>query len=97
MVTSFRDRVAAYLQARPGQWVDGLALQAIGGSYAWRTRLSECRTQLGMRIENQIRWLEASEGRGYRVSEYRYVPEVTSEKSSEKIPGVSDDSRLDFS
>lgn len=65
----YRDRVAALFQARPGQWVEAEALMAVGGRMAWRTRVSECRAQLGMRIENRLRKV------GRRtVSEYRYVP-----------------------
>lgn len=69
MVQTYRDRVADYLKGNAGQWVDGLVLQQIGGAYAWRTRLSECRTQLGMVVENRQRKV------GERtVSEYRYRP-----------------------
>ena len=68
MSQTFRDAVAARLTARPGQWVDGLELAGVGGAYAWRTRLSECRTQLGMTVENRMRKV------GRRVvSEYRVV------------------------
>lgn len=69
MSVTFRDRVADYLRGNAGQWVDGLVLQHIGGAYAWRSRLSDCRTQLGMCIENRQRKV------GDRtVSEYRFVP-----------------------
>lgn len=59
-------RVAAYFKAHPGQWVDGRVLATIGGAYAWRTRVSECRTQLGMVVKNRERKVD-----GYTVSEYR--------------------------
>lgn len=69
---TFRQAVADYLAGNPGQWIDGLVLQQIGGCYAWRTRLSECRTQLNMCIENRQR-----KAGDRTVSEYRYVPPVT--------------------
>lgn len=69
MSLTYRDAVAAYLKAHPGEWVDGLELARIGGAYAWRSRLAETRTQLGMTVENRQRKV------GRRtVSEYRYVP-----------------------
>lgn len=67
---TYRDAVAAYLQARPGEWVDGLELARIGGAYAWRSRLAECRTQLGMTIENS----QVRDADGKCQSRYRYVP-----------------------
>ena len=66
---TFRDRAAAHFRAHPMTWFDGLALAAHGGAYAWRSRVSDCRTQLGMDIENR----ERREGRR-KVSEYRFVP-----------------------
>lgn len=69
MSRSFRDAVAAYLTAHQGEWVDGLTLETIGGRYAWRSRVSDCRTQLGLTIQNRQRKV------GERtVSEYRLVP-----------------------
>lgn len=70
MKLSYRDRLAAHLRARPAQWIDGLELATIAGAYGWRTRLSECRTQLGMTVENRERKLPG----GIVKSEYRYVP-----------------------
>jgi hypothetical protein len=52
---SFRDRLADYFKRHPGQWIDGSVLEGIAGKYAWRTRISDCRTQLGMTIENRVR------------------------------------------
>lgn len=53
---------------RPGEWISALDLARVGGLLSWRTRVSECRTMLGMVIDN----------RQYRVgrklhSEYRWV------------------------
>lgn len=76
---AFRDRVAAYFTARPGCWIDGVTLESIGGRYAWRTRVSDCRTELGMVIENRQRRQTDAEGRRWTLSEYRYVPAVEAE------------------
>ena len=66
--------LAAYLKARPWQWIDGRDLGRIAGSYAWRTRLSECRTSLGMTIANYQRRGVSAEGRRFTLSYYRYEP-----------------------
>ena len=63
---TFTGRVAHLFLAHPNEWLDGLKIAQVGGAYAWRTRLSECRTQLGLKIENRQRRI------GKRViSEYR--------------------------
>ena len=72
MRPTYRDAVAAYFRAHPGQWIDGLALANVGGVYAWRTRTAECRGQLGMHIENRQRKV----GRRTVSSEYRYLPRL---------------------
>jgi len=71
MRVTYRDRVADYLRSNAGRWVDGLVLQDIGGRYAWRSRISDCRLDLGMTVENRQR----KEGQR-TISEYRYVPPV---------------------
>lgn len=65
---TFRDRVAELFRSHAGQWLDGQQIAQIGGVYGWRTRVSECRRQLGMTIDNRVR----REGRR-KVSEYRYA------------------------
>jgi hypothetical protein len=46
-----------------------MALAELGGQYAWRSRVSDCRLTLGMTIENRQRKV------GKRtISEYRYRP-----------------------
>jgi hypothetical protein len=67
---TFRDAVAQYFKARPNTWIDGMTLRDVGGCYAWRTRVSEVRRQLGLNIVNRVRRLES----GVAVSEYMYVP-----------------------
>ena len=77
MTLTYRDAVAALLKSRAGEWVDGLELAKVGGAYAWRSRCADCRTQLGMDIENRQRRI------GKRViSEYRYVPSTLLEIAS---------------
>ena len=67
-MNTFRGRVEDYFRARPDQWIDGLAIAQVGGAYAWRSRVSDCRT-LGMNIENRQRKVGE-----VTVSEYRFVP-----------------------
>jgi len=67
---SYRDAVAHYFKAHPDVWIDGLELARIGGAYAWRTRVSECR-DLGMVIENDVRQMPNTRR---KVSLYRFVP-----------------------
>lgn len=68
--TSFTARVAQYLVARAGEWVDASELMQVGGRCAWRTRLSEARGQYGLVIENRVRTVKDG-ARRWRVSEYR--------------------------
>ena len=68
---TFTDAVAALFRARPNQWIDAREIMAVGGMYAWRTRLSDARREFGMVIENE--WhTERRDGRTFRVSRYRY-------------------------
>jgi len=60
-------RVEDFLKARDGQWVDAKLLMEVGGMFAWRTRVSDCR-KLGMYIENRQRSVN-----GYTCTEYRYT------------------------
>jgi hypothetical protein len=67
--STLTSRVRALFLSRPNEWVDGRELATVGGYAAWRTRLSECRREYGMTIENQqIRHPE------YTVSRYKYTP-----------------------
>lgn len=90
MRQTLADKLAAYFKARPGQWIDGMELAGVAGSYAWRSRCSDIRRQHGMVIENRQRrvhghaaWCQqwdfsTSEcecrGTTYSKSEYRYLP-----------------------
>lgn len=66
---SKRDRVAAIFRRYRRKKVSALVLVKAGGLLAWRTEVSRCRTQLGMRIE----WIEERTRDGQVRSFYRYV------------------------
>ena len=63
--------VAAYFRAHPNEDIDNWTLMQIGGSQAWRSRVSECRTKLGMHIPRPREVRSAS---GAKTTLYRYVP-----------------------
>ena len=51
---SLTDELAAYFEAHAGEWIDGLRLADVCHSaYAWRSRVSDCRRQFSMTIENR--------------------------------------------
>src|SRR5687768_8893250 len=71
------ERLARLLQAHPHQWLDGLMLGNVAGSYAWRSRVSDLRKPpFGMTIENRQRRVRTASGMR-TVSEYRYVPNAS--------------------
>jgi hypothetical protein len=72
---TYRDRVAAYFKARPGQWIEWHELAAIGGAMAWRSRVSDARRQLHMQIDNKVHKLPD----GTKVSAYMYRPKAKAE------------------
>lgn len=72
---SLTDQLAIFFQLQPDTWVDGKALAQVAGGYAWRTRVSELRTEHGLTIENRQRTVKPLTGKPYKVSEYRYVSE----------------------
>lgn len=63
------DRTARLFRAHRRQWVSALDLMRVGGWCSWRTRISECRTLFGMRIEHKT----DVAANGTRRSLYRYV------------------------
>jgi hypothetical protein len=82
---TYRDIVALHFRSHPGWWIDGMTLAALGGAYAWRSRVSDCRTQLHMTIENRQRKV------GRRtVSEYRYLPPAPVQISLPDVSNVID-------
>jgi hypothetical protein len=69
MRVSFTARVARLFRKHPDRWINGYRLQKVGGAFAFRTRISDCRrAPYGMTIENRVRRL-----RRQTVTEYRYV------------------------
>jgi hypothetical protein len=70
------DKLAQYFRLLPNQWVDGLDLARVAGSYAWRSRCSDLRKPpYGMTIENKVERVQGMDGI-YRRSLYRYVREA---------------------
>ncbi len=72
---SNRDAVANYFKERPGEWIDAADLMKLGSIYAWRTRVSNCRVELGMNIENKQE-RDTIGGAVTIRSLYRYLPYV---------------------
>lgn len=75
-MNQFRDAIATYFRARPNVWLAAAHFEAIGGRCAWRTRISDCRRELGMVIENRQRRVKRPDGSTWTLSEYKYVPSV---------------------
>lgn len=73
MSATFRDKVAAFLKQHEGRWIHAVEFEAVGGRQAWRTRIAECRTHLGMNIENKVERVTRSDGSKYTRSSYRFV------------------------
>lgn len=71
---TFRDAIAEHLKARPYTWVSAYDLMKIGGALAFRTRVSEARRQLSMRIENRV----TRDANGVAHSYYRFCPAESS-------------------
>lgn len=67
---SATERVARLFAARFGSWLSIPQIMPVGGQGGWRTRISDCRRQYGMRFANRI-----TRGPGGQVvtSEYRCV------------------------
>jgi hypothetical protein len=73
--TSLTARVAAFFRAHPHRWIDGRIIAGVGGIYASRTRISECRRPpFNLSIENRVRRVTRPDRQTFRVSEYRFVP-----------------------
>ena len=84
------ESVASWFQAHPGEWIDGRVLEMFGGRYAWRSRVSDCRTRLGLTIENRVRILRGDDGRVLtRISEYRYTGFVSKTDTGKPQPVVN--------
>ncbi len=72
---SFTDRVAALFKSRPDTWIDAIELERVGGRFAWRSRVSDCRLRYGMTIENKQQKRVDTTGRIWTTSLYRWVSE----------------------
>lgn len=49
-------KLAQFFRERPGQWIDGMTLAGVAGSYAWRSRCADLRKAPWlMTIENRQR------------------------------------------
>lgn len=66
------EKVAGLFMRCRGEWIDSEVIAGIGGRCGWRTRVSECRTDLGMDIRNRQRRIAKTDGDSYIVSEYGY-------------------------
>lgn len=70
------DAVAAHFKRCPHEWLSMHTLAQVGGTGGWRSRVAECRTELGMAIENKV-VREAHLTHSF----YRYVPKQEEEFS----------------
>lgn len=79
---TLNDRLATYFRQHAGEWIDGLALSNIAGSYAWRSRVADLRKPRygGMTIENRQVRKTRTDGSTFVISLYRYVPEQTAQE-----------------
>ena len=75
---SLNDKLEAYFRARPNTWIDGMQLAKVAGSYAWRSRCADLRRR-GMTIENRQRRMLNAKGKRYTISDYRFVPAVSTQ------------------
>jgi hypothetical protein len=81
---TFREAVWQLFKSRPGQWIDGREIATVGGAYAWRTRISDCRKVYGATIENRIVNVYGQKGPAMvaKASQYRYLPKDLIEVAS---------------
>jgi len=70
--STYLERTAEYFKAHPRVSISCYVLEKIGGRNGWRTRVSECRTRLGMRISAPTHTRDKQTG--VRTSFYRYDP-----------------------
>lgn len=67
---NLNEQVAALLTRRKGRWVLWSDIARVGGACGWRTRISQCRTRMGMVIDNRQRHIKTRQG-VRTISEYR--------------------------
>jgi hypothetical protein len=51
---SFNDRLEAFFREHANEWVNSDRIAEIAGKCAWRTRISNLRTERGLTIENRL-------------------------------------------
>lgn len=73
MSLTLRNVVAAHFKANPGRWISMQELAELAGTGGWRTRVSECRVQLGMHLVNRTARIKLANGEKITQSHYRYV------------------------
>lgn len=74
VAATFVDQLDAFFRERVGEWVDGMSISRVAGTYAWRTRVSDVRHRFkaeGGDIVNRLRRVETEDGQTVIVSEYR--------------------------
>ncbi len=71
---NYLDRMEAFFREHPMEWLDARDLMPIGGTFAFRTRISDCRLKRGMQIDNDLRRLTLENGEVIIKSFYRFVP-----------------------
>ena len=66
------DKVEALFRSRVNEWINAHDFEGPGGSFAWRTRISDCRLKRKMYIENKEQRNERNEvvGSWYRFLEH---------------------------
>lgn len=73
--TFMRDRVEAYFRSHPGQILTQEELEQAGGGDAVRTRVSECKLKLKMRIISHATFLTDAAGKKHRLrTRYQFLP-----------------------
>jgi len=74
MSENLRDVVAAHFKAHPGEWVSMQTLAKIAGTGGWRSRVSQCHTELGMVFEKRQYNKRLPDGTVIRCSDRMYRP-----------------------
>lgn len=83
---SLVEKLARLFQAHKEKWIDGRELAAVGGTYAWRTRVADLRrAPYTMNVENRQRRVRQPNGTNWIVSEYRYLPSTTASDTESAI------------
>jgi hypothetical protein len=90
--SGYRDAVAAYFRQRPGVWIPHRRFlrpdptrpgHTLGGECGWRTRISECHTQLGMSFVTKTVYKRRRPARGLapvvvsKLTFRKFVPPVS--------------------